>query len=424
MHDIKWIRNSKEEFDQSMVKRGLKPAADKVINLDEDKRQLVTLVQHLQHAKNEKAKLIALIKDKGSREFERNVKDCNDINSKLEELQKKLEVDDRLEVLLSTLPNVLAADVPLGKNEDSNQIIRSFGSAPRFTFKPKLHYELGESLGMMDFAQAAKISGSRFVLLKDQLAKLERALANFMLDMHTNEFNFTEISPPLLVKDSAMFGVGQLPKFADDSFQTTSGLRLIPTSEVSLANIVSDSIIPVENLPLRFVAFTPCFRLEAGSAGKDTRGMMRQHQFSKVELVSIATPEDAEQEHEMIVNSATKVLERLELPYRVMLLCSGETGFSAKKQYDIEVWLPGQNKYREISSCSNCGEFQARRMKARFRYKGQKETKFIHSLNGSALAVGRTMIAILENYQNEDGSIKVPTALQPYLGGLQVIGKK
>jgi seryl-tRNA synthetase len=312
--------------------------------------------------------------------------------------------------------------VPDGADETGNVELRRHGAPPRFDFAPKDHVALGESLGMMDFAAAGKISGARFVVLSRQLARLDRAIGQFMLDLHTEEFGYTEIVPPLLVRDDAAFGTGQLPKFADDLFRTTTGLWLIPTAEVPMTNIVAGEILDEAALPRRFTGLTPCFRSEAGAAGRDTRGMIRQHQFNKVELVSIAHPDHAEAEHERMTACAEEVLKRLGLAYRVMALCSGDMGFSARKTYDIEVWLPGQNAYREISSCSNCGDFQARRMKARFRPKEGKGTNFVHTLNGSGLAVGRTLVAILENYQRADGTITVPEALRPYLRGLEVIG--
>jgi seryl-tRNA synthetase len=421
MHDIKWIINNKEEFDKNMNRRNIGPVSDKIIDLDEERRQLVTLIQQLQHARNEKAALIGQMRDKESFECLQIKKDANDIKSKLVELENRLNNEDKLTNFLSSLPNILDEEVPNGKDETSNQEIRKWGTVPNFDFKAKQHFELGEALGMMDFEQTAKISGSRFVTLKAALARMERALANFMLDIHTEEFGFTEVIPPHLVRNSAMFGAGQLPKFAEDSFVTTDNYRLIPTAEVPLVNLVYDSIVDADKLPLRFTAQSLSFRSEAGSAGKDTRGMIRVHQFSKVELVSITRPEDSAAEHERITQAAETILQRLKLPYRVMLLCAGDTSFTSKRTYDLEVWLPGQNKYREISSCSNCGDFQARRMKARFRPVKGKETVFLHTLNGSGLAIGRTLIAILENYQQKDGSIKVPEALVPYMKGMTVI---
>ena len=361
------------------------------------------------------------IKDKAGSEFEQAKIKAGQIKDNIAALEAATTTDGELELLLCSLPNIPASDVPLGKDETGNKEIRTWGTIPRFSFKPKQHFEIGEALGILDFEQTAKISGSRFATLKGGLARMERALANFMLDIHTKEFAYMEIVPPFLVRDSAMFGVGQLPKFAEDSFQTTNDYRLIPTAEVSLTNLIAGQILEEETLPLRYTAYTPCFRSEAGSAGKDTRGMIRQHQFTKVELVSITSPEDSVKEHERLTSAAETVLQRLVLPYRVMLLCTGDMGFSSTKTYDLEVWLPGQDCYREISSCSNCGDFQARRMNSRTRKKGEKETRFVHTLNGSALAVGRTMVAILENYQQADGTIAVPEVLQPYMGGMKTI---
>ncbi len=422
MHDIKWIRDNPEKFEEALQKRGVASFADQIIKLDEEKRQLVTLIQKLQSARKDKAALVAKFANTNNQEFKTLKRDAQHIKEKLVELEAKLINETKLENLLCSIPNIPAADVPVGKDETSNVEVRKWGEIREFSFDPKPHFALGENLNMMDFEQTAKISGSRFVTLSKDLAKLERALANFMLDIHTNKYGYTEISPPLLVRDAAMFGTGQLPKMADESFVTENKYRLIPTSEVSLTNLVSDTILNVEQLPIRFTAYTPCFRSEAGAAGKDTRGMIRLHQFNKVELVSITTPEDSEKEHERMTQIAEEILKQLELPYRVMLLCSGDMGFAAKKTYDLEVWLPSQSKYREISSCSNCGDFQARRMKTRYVNDViSREKNFVHTLNGSALAVGRTMIAILENYQQEDGSILIPKALIPYMSGVEKI---
>lgn len=420
MLDIKWIRENQDEFDRLMATRGIEPMSAHILDLDEKKRQATTLIQQLQHARKEISKKLGENSDKNGKEFDQLKKDAQDIKEKLEELEKSVGHEDDLQKIMESLPNMPASEVPYGVDETGNLEIRKHGN-PREIFNPRQHFELGENLDMMDFAQTAKISGSRFVTLKSDLARLERAIANFMLDIHTREFDFMEVSPPMLVKDRAMYGTGQLPKLAEESFVTTNEYRLIPTSEVSLTNMVSDMIISREKLPLRYTAYTPCFRSEAGAAGKDTRGMIRLHQFNKVELVSITTPEESDNEHEYITNAAETILKRLELPYRVMLLCSGDMGFSAKKTYDLEVWLPGQNKYREISSCSNCGDFQARRMKSRYKEFGQNNTTFVHTLNGSGLAVGRTLIAVLENYQNEDGSITIPSALVSYMGGIEKI---
>jgi seryl-tRNA synthetase len=421
MLDIKWIRENAELFDTVLAKRNIEPMAKTIIDLDEEKRQLITLIQQLQHAKNEKAKLIPEIKDKSSFEYKQAVNDASDIRNKLSELEIKLVQEDKLNETLANIPNLPDEDVPVGADEKSNKEIRKWGEIKDFDFKPKQHFEIGEKLNLIDFEQTAKISGSRFVTLKGALSTLERALANFMLDIHTTEHGYMEVSPPHLVRPSAMYGVGQLPKFAEDSFETTNNYRLVPTAEVPLTNLVADKIIKEDELPLRYTAFSYCFRSEAGSAGRDTRGMFRQHQFSKVELVSITRPEDSDKEHERLTNAAEVILQRLKLPYRVMLLSTGDMGFSAKKTYDLEVWLPGQGKYREISSCSNCGDFQARRMKARFKIEKTKENHLVHTLNGSGLAIGRTIIAIIENYQNEDGTITVPEALLPYMKGIKII---
>jgi seryl-tRNA synthetase len=330
------------------------------------------------------------------------------------------ELDD----LLAGIPNLPARDVPDGADAEGNVEIRRHGNPRNFSFTPKQHFETGEALGLMDFEAAAKLSGARFVVLKGELARLERALAAFMLDLHTHEFGYQEIVPPFLVKDETAYGTGNLPKFGEDLFRTREGFWLIPTAEVPLTNLVAGDILDDSVLPLRFTAYTPCFRSEAGAAGKDTRGMIRVHQFSKVELVSIAHPDHSAAEHERMTSCAEEVLKRLGLPYRVVTLCTGDMGFASQKTYDIEVWLPGQGAYREISSCSNCGDFQARRMKARFRRAGEKGTRFLHTLNGSGLAIGRTMIALIENYQEEDGSVVLPDALVPYMGGLKVIAPR
>lgn len=416
MLDIKWIRENKAECDRLLIKRGAAPMAGEIIKLDEEWRQLTTLVQQFQHAKNKKSNTLSDIKVRSSKEFEDTKRDISHIDQKLDELSTKLNQSNKLQQVLENLPNLPAEEVPYGTDETMDKLIRNVGVINNIPHA-KEHFELGENLGMMDFVQTAKISGSRFVTLKADLAKLERALVNFMIDIHTREFNFRELSTPYLVRPQAMYNVGQLPKFAEDSFLTTTDYRLIPTGEVTLTNMVADSIIAREALPIRYVAHTPCFRSEAGSAGRDSRGMIRMHQFSKVELVSITTPEESENEHELITSAAEEVLKRLGLPYRVMLLCTGSMGFQAKKTYDLEVWLPSQKQYREISSCSNCGDFQARRMKARYKEFGSTETTLVHTLNGSALPIGRTIIAILENYQNQDGSITIPVPLVSYMGG-------
>nr|WP_253308388.1 serine--tRNA ligase [Rickettsia endosymbiont of Ceutorhynchus assimilis] len=419
MLNIKWIRENKNIFDDILRKRFIEPMSDNIAKLDEDKRKITNLIQEFQHARKTKSKTLGGM-DPKSEDFESIKRDVEHINEKLEELNTSLNNNTELNDILNMLPNMPEEEVPYGIDESMNKLIRTHGETKTYPYS-KQHFELGEKLKLMDFEQAAKMSGSRFVILKGDLAKLERALINFMIDTHTSEFEFVEVSPPALVRDIAMYNAGQLPKFAQDSFETTNNYRLIPTAEVPLVNMVADSIIAREKLPIRYVAHTPCFRSEAGSSGRDTRGMIRLHQFSKVELVTITTPEESKREHEHITSAAEAILKKLDLSYRVMLLCTGDMGFSAQKTYDLEVWLPGQKQYREISSCSNCGDFQARRMKARYKEFGSSETTFVHTLNASGLAVGRTIVAILENYQNEDGSITVPDVLVSYMGGLQKI---
>ncbi len=429
MHDIKWIRKSPDEFNAAMERRGLKVSAKEILALDEEKRGGITELQTLQQRRNEVAKEIGKIKSQGG-DASALIKEAEEIKKKVAHAEIISEDNVLVKELLFGIPNVLHSDVPDGKDESDNVEVRKWGTPRKFDFAVKDHVEIGEGLGLMDTEQTAKISGARFTTLKGDLARMERALAAFMLDIHTEKFGYTELSPPYLTGQSALSCTGQLPKFADQLYRFTTArgddysknydLWLIPTSEVPLTNMVREKIVNKEELPIRMTAFTPCFRSEAGSAGKDTRGMIRQHQFSKVELVSITTPEQEEAEHERLTSAAEEVLKRLELPYRVMLLCAGDTGFSSRKTYDIEVWLPGQKKYREISSCSMCGDFQARRMNARYKA-AEKDNRFVHTLNGSGLAVGRTIIAILENYQNKDGSVSIPTALQPYIGGKKVI---
>jgi seryl-tRNA synthetase len=425
MFDIRWIREHQAEFDAGLKKRGLEPLAAKLVAIDEKRRATITRLQEAQARRNAASKEIG--KAKGAKDeakaaaLMKEVAELKDAIQTGEADEKSIEADLRKE--LEVLPNLPLADVPEGKDEKDNKEVRRVGEPPKLAFKPKEHFEIGEALGLMDFETAAKLSGARFVVLKSALARLERALAQFMLDLHTSEFGYAEVLPPFLVRDHAAFGTGNLPKFADDLFQTTTGYWLIPTAEVSLTNLVREQILSDAELPMRMTAWTPCFRAEAGAAGKDTRGMIRQHQFSKVELVSITTPEQSLAEHERMTNCAEEVLKRLGLAYRTVLLCTGDMGFAAAKTYDIEVWLPGQNTYREISSCSVCGEFQARRMNARYRPKDGKDIRFVHTLNGSGLAIGRTLIAILENYQQADGSVLVPPALKPYMGGLEKIAK-
>jgi len=421
MHDVKWIRDNPDAFDAGLGKRGDPPSAAAVLKLDADRRATETELQDLQARRNAASKQIGKVKSEGG-DADALISEVADIKAQIQSGEEQSrKISEQLDGLLSGLPNLLADDVPEGADESANLETTRVGELPKFEFMPKHHFELGENLGLMDFEGAARLSGARFVVLKGALARLERALSQFMLDLHTTEFGYTEVSPPVLVRDDPVFGTGQLPKFADDLFRTTDDFWLIPTAEVPVTNLVREQILDEANLPLRFVAHTLCFRAEAGAAGKDTRGMIRQHQFYKVELVTITHPDQSEAEHERLTGHAAAVLERLGLPYRVVTLCSGDTGFSARKTYDLEVWLPGQDTYREISSCSNFGDFQARRMTARFRPTEGKGTRFVHTLNGSGLAVGRTLVAVLENYQQADGSIRVPDALIPYMAGLEVI---
>lgn len=425
MHNIKYIRNNPKQFEKLMKRRGISLNSSEILDIDNDIRSYQTKMQILQEKRNKASKDIGLLISQGANisSLKKNISDYKSDLTIMDEKVKDLNL--KLNNLLIELPNSLEDDVPEGKSEDENQFIKSWGEKPQFSFNPLDHVEIGEKLNQMDFKRGVKISGSRFVLLRGQLALLERALSTFMIETHLNDDEFEEISPPFIVKEHALFGTGQLPKFSDDLFHTTDNRWLIPTAEVPLTNIVSNEIIDKNNLPLRFVANTPCFRSEAGAAGSDTRGMIRQHQFSKVEMVFVTHPSKSNEELEYLVSCAEKILQKLKLPYRVMMLCSGDVGFSAKKTYDLEVWLPGQNSgqglYREISSCSNCGDFQARRMNAKFKDKVSNEIDFLHTLNGSGLAVGRTMIAILENYQQKDGSVVIPDALLPYMRGLKKI---
>jgi len=466
MHDIRFIREQPEAFDRALMRRGVSAMSSEILTMDTERRAAQTEVQELQAKRNEGSKQIGEAKRKGE--------DASALMEQVAAIKTRLasldEMDKlyarRLQEVLSSLPNMPFDDVPDGKDEHDNIELRRFGALPKID-KPLEHFEIGEKLGLMDFETAAKLSGARFTLLRGGLARLERALGDFMLDLHTDEFGYTEISPPLLVKDEIAYGVGQLPKFADDMFmaartksreellhealsfadpQELEGLKrgelslaevvskalaraptkedlwLITTAEVPLTNLVNNLIVERETLPLRVTARTPCFRSEAGSAGKDTRGMLRQHQFYKVELVSITAPDQSRAEHERMTECAETVLKRLELPFRTIVLCAGDMGFSSRKTYDIEVWLPGQNAHREISSCSNCGDFQARRMNARCRKAGDKQTEFVHTLNGSGIAIGRCLIAVLENYQQPDGSVVVPEVLRKYMGGMEKIG--
>jgi seryl-tRNA synthetase len=420
MHDIRFIRDNPQAFDQALQRRNLPAASADILAVDSERRAAQTTMQELQARRNDVSKQVGEIKRKGgdADSLMQEVAKIKDDMAVLEDKEK--EAADKLQYLLCTLPNLPAADVPDGKDEKDNKELRRFGQ-PTHLNSAKQHFDLGEALGMMDFETATKLSGARFTMLKGPLARLERALANFMIDTHTQEFGYTEISPPLMVRDEIMYGVGQLPKFSEDLFRTTTGLWLIPTAEVPLTAAVYDSIVDRDALPHRFTALTPCFRSEAGSAGKDTRGMLRQHQFYKVEMVSITAPEQSVAEHERMTECAETILNRLELPFRTIVLCTGDMGFSSRKTYDIEVWMPGQNTYREISSCSNCGDFQGRRMNARCRSAGEKNTEFVHTLNGSGTAVGRCLIAIMENFQQPDGSIVIPTILRKYMDGLERI---
>jgi seryl-tRNA synthetase len=472
--DIKWIRDNRDAFDEGLRRRGLNPQAAELVALDDKRRALLTALQNAQSRRNAASKEIGKAKaakdDATASNLMTEVAELKDRIAKGEDEERKLDAE--IKEALEVIPNLPRADVPDGADEKSNVEVRKVGTPRKFDFKPKQHFEIGEALRLMDFDAAQKISGARFVVLKGALARLERAIGSFMLDLHTGEFGYTEVNPPLLVKDHTAYGTGNLPKFAEDLFQTSresywqlqmkllvalnysnhsdlsdaqkvSGMQndlgaalgqdnpmlpenrlwLIPTAEVSLTNLVRESIVDEAQLPMRMTAWTPCFRSEAGAAGKDTRGMIRQHQFSKVELVSVTTPDKSLEEHERMTACAEEVLKRLGLPYRTMLLCTGDMGFASQKTYDIEVWLPGQDAYREISSCSVCGDFQARRMDARYRPKDGGKPVHVHTLNGSGLAVGRTLIAVLENYQNAAGGVTIPEALRPYMGGLTEITK-
>ncbi|MGH1399185.1 MAG: serine--tRNA ligase [Alphaproteobacteria bacterium] len=465
MHDIKYIRENAPTFDAAMARRGLEAQSPAILALDEERRDLQTRLQDLQSTRNAESKKIGQLKSKGE-DASQVMNAVATIKTQMAELEEKERtLATKLNETLAALPNIMADDVPDGADEDENVETHKWGT-PSTTKIPE-HFEIGEALGLMDFETAAKMSGARFVVLSGGLARLERTLAQFFLDTHTGDHGYTEVSPPLLVRDNALFGTGQLPKFGEDLFSATSmadrskrlektlnehkfdekasksphpptqilnevleeaetseDYWLIPTSEVSLTNIVAGEIIEAETLPRRYTAFTPCFRSEAGSAGRDTRGMIRQHQFYKVEMVGITKPEDSEAEQKRMVECAQTVLEKLNIPYRTVILCSGDTGFGARRTYDIEAWLPGQQRYREISSVSTCGDFQARRMNARYKPEGEKKTQFLHTLNGSGVAVGRALIAVIENYYDPaDGGVHVPEALKPYMGGLEKITK-
>jgi seryl-tRNA synthetase len=434
MHDIRFIRENQAAFDAGLKSRGLEPLGAELIALDDARKRAISTLETSLQRRNAASKEVgqAMAKKDTARadELKAEVTALKETIAEAEATQAKTqrELDEKLAVI----PNIPLASVPVGVDEHGNVQVRTFGTPRTFDFTPKHHFELGEALGMMDFDAAARMSGARFVVLKSKLARLERALGQFMLDLHTEEHGYSEVIAPLLVRDEATFGVGQLPKFAEDMFQTTNGFWLVPTSEVSMTNLVREQILDEADLPLRFTALTPCFRSEAGSAGRDTRGMLRQHQFMKVELVSITTAEQSAEEHERMTACAETVLKKLNIPFRTMALCTGDMGFASQKTYDIEAWLPGSDAYREISSCSTCGDFQARRMQARCKTKDakgaasadartSKSTRFVHTLNGSGIAVGRALIAVMENYQNADGSITVPDALRRYMGGVERI---
>jgi len=441
MHDIKWIRDNPEAFDRALARRGLAGEAKRLIEIDERRRAAIGKAEAAQARRNAASREIGAAKKSNEEDTaQKLLAEVAALKAAIPELEaEEKRLSAELDDALARIPNRPLDEVPDGADASGNVEHHHFGAKRDYGFAPKQHFDLGEALGQMDFETAAKLSGARFVVLKRGIARLERALGQFMLDLHTNEHGYTEVNPPLLVRDEVMFGTAQLPKFEEDQFWAVSGeqllpqsagglaalrsnrLGLIPTAEVPLTNLVREEIVEEAALPLRLTALTPCFRAEAGAAGKDTRGMIRQHQFTKVELVSITTPEQSADEHERMLSCAEEVLRRLELHYRVVTLCTGDMGFASQKTYDIEVWLPGQGMYREISSCSVCGEFQARRMGARYRTKEGRQVRHVHTLNGSGVAVGRALIAVLENYQQQDGSIAVPEVLQPYIGGLKVI---
>lgn len=426
MHDIKFIRDYPEAFDKGLARRGLQPLSAELLRIDAERRDYVQKLQDAQARRNAVSKEVGEAMKLGDKARAESLKAemvaLKETIAASESAERS--IDQQLMGALAVIPNLPLDEVPDGKDETGNREVRRWGAIPAFAFEPRQHFDIGEWLGQMDFESAARLSGARFVVLKAQIARLERALAQFMLDHQTARNGYTEHYVPYMVNDAAMFGTGQLPKFADDLFRTVDGRWLIPTAEVSLTNLVQGQVLEEKDLPLRLTAYTPCFRAEAGAAGRDTRGMIRQHQFSKVELVSITTPEQSRGELERMTASAEGVLQVLGLPYRVMLLCSGDMGFGSRMTYDLEVWLPGQNSYREISSCSVCGDFQARRMDARYKPQDGKGTRHVHTLNGSGLAVGRTLVAVLENYQNADGSVTIPDALRPYMGGADRISRK
>ena len=422
MHDLKWIREQPEAFDAAMARRGLDPQSPRVLALDQERRRLHQDLQEMQTRRNEASKEIGQKMKAGEQDAAEQAKqEVADLKRRMAEVEEReQQLQGELDELLAGLPNALANDVPDGADDDDNVLVRSWGE-PRTPDAAKQHFELGEATGEMDFELAAKLSGSRFVVMQGEIARLHRALGQFMIDLQTRQHGYLEVNPPVLLRDDALYGTGQLPKFGDDLFRTTNGYWLSPTAEVPLTNLMADEIVAEGDLPIRYTALTLCFRAEAGAAGKDTRGMLRQHQFEKCEMVSIAHPDKSWDELERMVGCAEAVLKKLEIPYRVVTLCTGDTGAAARKTYDLEVWLPGQGLYREISSCSNTGDYQARRMKARYRPAEGKGTRFVHTLNGSGIAVGRALIAVLENHQQPDGSVRVPEALRPYLGGRETI---
>ena len=421
MFDLKLIRSDPQAFDVSLARRGVKPIAEAILKIDTARREVLSQTQEAQATRNKVSKEIGAAKGRGENAFDL-FKKVADLKEQLQVGEEKArELNAELNSLLMSIPNTPGASTPDGANEDENVFVRDFGKPKEFPFTPREHFDLGEGLGQMDFEAGSKLSGARFVVLKGGLARLERALGQFMLDLHTEKNGYMEVQTPSLVKAPALMGTGQLPKFEEDLFKTTNDYYMIPTAEVTLTNLGAGDILDEETLPQRYTALTQCFRSEAGSAGRDTRGMIRQHQFNKVEMVSVTKPEESEAELERMTGCAEEVLKKLEIPYKVIELCTGDIGFGAHKTYDIEVWLPGQDRYREISSCSNCGEFQARRMNMRSKPKGGGDTKFVHTLNGSGLAVGRTLVAVIENYQRKDGSIDVPSVLKPYMGGMEVI---
>ncbi len=421
MFDVKWIRDNPDSFDSGLARRGIAPKGAALVDLDQRRRTLIASTQELQEQRNQVSKQVGASKKLGE-SVETLVGQVVALKERLQDLERELrKIECDIESFLLQLPNLPEGEVPDGEDETSNLEVRRVGEPREYDFAVKQHFDLGGTLGQMDFDTAAQMAGARFVIVSGQLARLERALASFMLDLHTGSHGYREINPPYMVRDTALIGTGQLPKFADDLFCTTDDRWLIPTAEVPLTNLVYGQVLNESILPLRYTAHTPCFRSEAGAAGKDTKGMMRVHQFSKVEMVSITTAKQSSDELERMTNCAETVLKKLKLPYRVMLLSSGDMGFSAQKTYDLEVWIPGEGRYREISSCSNCGDFQARRMGSRYRPNGRRELSFVHTLNGSGLAIGRALVAVMENYQNSDGTIKIPDVLRPYMRDAETI---